>query len=66
MDFEWDDLKNRDNIRKHHLSFADACEVFEQPLLVDVDSRTEYGETRYIAIGLLRGNSRRFSFYREK
>jgi uncharacterized protein len=41
MNFEWDELKNKENIRKHCISFIDAWEVFEQPLLVDVDFRTD-------------------------
>jgi uncharacterized DUF497 family protein len=28
MDFEWDEAKNRSNIRKHGLDFADAEEMF--------------------------------------
>jgi uncharacterized DUF497 family protein len=53
MNFEWDEEKNKENILKHHISFADAWEIFEQPLLADVDLRENYGETRYVGIGLL-------------
>ena len=54
MKFEWDEAKNRANIRKHGFDFADAPEVFLGPLLARPDSREEYGEERWIAIGLLR------------
>lgn len=29
MRFEWDENKNKENIRKHRLSFYDAIRVFE-------------------------------------
>ncbi len=29
MKFEWDENKNKENIRKHRLSFFDAIRVFE-------------------------------------
>jgi uncharacterized DUF497 family protein len=49
--FEWDERKNRANIRKHGLSFADAWEIFDGPMLVDIDDRADYGEPRWIGIG---------------
>lgn len=55
MYFEWDEQKNKENIRKHGLDFADAPEVFLGPLLADLDTREDYGEDRYIGIGFLRG-----------
>ncbi len=33
--------------------FADASKVFESPMLVGIDSRKEYGEDRWIGIGLM-------------
>lgn len=53
MDFEWDDNKNRLNIKNHELDFADAWMIFEEPMLVDVDNRENYGEERFIGIGFL-------------
>jgi uncharacterized DUF497 family protein len=53
MRFEWDEEKNRANIRKHQLDFADVRKVFARPLLVDLDERKEYGEDRWFGIGLL-------------
>ena len=49
----WDEQKNQANINKHGLNFADAHKVFEHPLLVNMDDRQEYGEDRWIGIGLL-------------
>ena len=53
MDFEWDEHKNRQNIRKHGLDFADAWEVFEGPVRVNLDTRANYGEDRWSGVGLL-------------
>jgi uncharacterized DUF497 family protein len=46
MQFEWDEQKNLANIRKHGFSFADAWEIFDAPMLVDLDDRRNYGEDR--------------------
>lgn len=54
MRFQWDDEKNRANIRKHGLDFADAPEIFAAPMLVAIDDREDYGEDRWIGIGTLR------------
>lgn len=54
MPFEWDEQKNRANVRKHGLDFADAWEIFEGPMLTVLDDRQEYGEERWIGLGLLR------------
>ncbi|MEP6912944.1 MAG: BrnT family toxin [bacterium] len=44
MNFEWDEDKNQENIRKHGLDFGDAWEIFRFPLLANLDTRTYYGE----------------------
>jgi uncharacterized DUF497 family protein len=54
VDFEWNEQKNRENIRKHLFDFADAWEVFEAPMLAAPDTRKEYSEDRWIGIGFLR------------
>ncbi len=53
MKLEWDEAKNQTNIQKHGLDFADAHKVFEYPLLVNLDDREDYGEDRWIGIGLM-------------
>ncbi|MFB3924296.1 MAG: BrnT family toxin [Terriglobia bacterium] len=53
MKFEWDEEKNRTNIRKHGFDFADVEEIFRGLLLVRPDTREDYGETRWQGIGLL-------------
>jgi len=51
--FEWDDEKNRENMRRHGIDFADATEVFGHPMLTSLDDREDYGEDRWIGIGLM-------------
>ena len=53
MKFIWDRRKNKANIKKYELDFADAYKVFESPMLVGLDDREEYGEDRWIGIGLM-------------
>lgn len=53
MKFEWDEGKNKANIRKHGIDFADAWQLFEHPLLIWHDDRYDYGEDRYIGLGML-------------
>lgn len=53
MNFEWDEDKNRANIRKHGFDFNDAWEIFDNFLLDEPDTRQYYGEQRWSGIGLL-------------
>lgn len=56
MNFEWDENKNRSNIRKHGIDFADVYCVFEGPMIVQIDDREEYGEIRWKGTGYLINN----------
>jgi len=51
--FEWDEQKRQANIGKHGFDFRDAWKVFELPMLVALDDRQDYGEERWIGIGML-------------
>ena len=53
--FTWDESKRRLNLAKHCSDFRDAQANFEGPLVTAEDSREDYGETRYVALGLLEG-----------
>lgn len=57
MRFDWDWAKNRANIRKHRIAFADAVEIFEHCLMEwrQENSEAEYGEVRMNSIGLMQG-----------
>ena len=54
MRFEWDEEKNKENIRKHGLDFADAEEIFDAPMLTAPETREDYGEDRFVGIGFLK------------
>ena len=53
MKFEWDEEKNKANIRKHRIDFADVPPAFNGPMFTVHDTRREYGEDRIVGIGLL-------------
>ncbi|MCL1470327.1 BrnT family toxin [Argonema antarcticum] len=53
MQFEWDEAKNLENIRKHEIDLADVSEMFDSPMLIELDDRFDYGEDRWFGIGFL-------------
>jgi uncharacterized protein len=53
MKIEWDEEKNRANIRRHRIDFADVHPIFDGPMYVTLDTRREYGEDRLIGVGWL-------------
>ena len=53
MRFAWDEAKNETNIRDHKIDLADVPPVFDCPMLAELDEREDYGEDRWIGIGLL-------------
>ncbi len=56
MQYEWDDAKAAENLRKHGVDFTDAIAAVEDPnRLEDIDPRFEYGEERIQVIGVARG-----------
>ena len=54
MKFDWDEAKRRFNIRKHGIDFLDVAKVFDGDILTIEDDRYEYGENRFITLGILR------------
>ena len=56
MRLEWDETKRRANLRKHGIDFANAEEVFDAITITIEDTRFDYGETRFITLGLLKGH----------
>jgi len=51
--FEWDEIKEKENFRKHRVSFADAEAVFYDPFSITIpDSPHSSKENRYIDIGM--------------
>ena len=53
--FTWDQTKRKSNLAKHGIDFRDAPTIFEGPLVTVEDTREDYGEPRYVALGLLEG-----------
>lgn len=46
-----DERKNRANIAKHGIQFADVADVFHDPLSLTIPDRVTDGEQRYRTIG---------------
>jgi uncharacterized DUF497 family protein len=55
MEFEWDEQKRITNARKHGIDFRDAIEIFAGDTVMMEDDRFDYGERRFVSLGLLRG-----------
>ncbi|MFP4486843.1 MAG: BrnT family toxin [Campylobacterales bacterium] len=52
MRLEWCDEKNQSNIKKHHVSFEEAKEVFLDPMHISkLDYRFDFFEERWITLG---------------
>lgn len=55
-DFEWDDRKAARNFASHGLSFEAASLAFDDAFaVVREDLREDYGEQRYILLGMVQG-----------
>ena len=55
LQFEWDENKRLNNIRKHGIDFVDAVIIFENDNVIIEDDRFNYNEQRFIVLGLLQG-----------
>lgn len=55
MRFEWDEEKRRANFEKHGIDFADVENIFNDEVYTIIDNRFDYGEIRYLSLGLLFG-----------
>jgi hypothetical protein len=52
-EFEWDDTKAAENVRRHRVSFAQAALAFSDVFAVEwIDMREDYGEERIILLGM--------------
>jgi uncharacterized DUF497 family protein len=54
MEFEWDERKRCENIRKHGFDFAECAPLFRRRTVIVPDLRFDYVEQRYRAMGLVR------------
>jgi uncharacterized protein len=55
LQFTWDERKNRENQRKHGISFETASLVFDDPYQVSIQDREVEGELRWQTIGTVKG-----------
>jgi len=51
MSVEWDENKRLGNLEDHGVDFQDAALIFLGPVIEAEDTRTEYGEQRFRALG---------------
>ena len=54
MKYVWDNSKNKVNIQKHGIDFVDVPSMFQHPMVTFIDQRKDYGEDRWIGIGILK------------
>jgi hypothetical protein len=55
MAFQWDTEKSAANEAKHGVSFLQAAQIFRGRILRREDTRRDYGELRFIALGMFDG-----------
>lgn len=53
--YAWDENKNQENRAKHGYDFRDVDTVFAGDCVTYRDRRFDYGEERFITLGLLEG-----------
>ena len=67
MEFEWNDAKAEANWRRHGVRFELAATVFSDPLAIErVDDREDYGEDRFVIVGMAEGNVLLFVAHTER
>jgi uncharacterized DUF497 family protein len=67
LEFEWHDAKAEANLQAHGVSFDLAKTVFKDPFAVErLDDRENYGEARFVLIGMAEGNVVLFVAYTER
>jgi len=53
--FEWDENKRQLNIQKHGIDFIGVEEVFDGETVTLEDNRVDYGEQRFVTLGMKLG-----------
>ncbi len=67
MEFEWHEAKAEANLQAHGVSFELAKTVFKDPFAVErLDDRNDYGEERFVIIGMAEGHVVLFVAYTER
>jgi uncharacterized DUF497 family protein len=52
MQYEWNAAKNRANLAKHGIDFADTAAVFEDDLALTRPDTTAGGKSRFVTLGV--------------
>ena len=55
MGFQWDADKDEANAARHGVLFLQAAQIFRDPILKAEDIRRDYGERRFMALGVFDG-----------
>lgn len=55
MRFEWDEAKRLSNLWRHGFDFLRVEEIFADPAHTLLDDRFDYGEIRFLTVGMLDG-----------
>jgi uncharacterized protein len=67
LEFEWHDAKAEANWQAHGVSFDLATTVFKDPFAMErLDDREDYGEQRFVIIGMAEGQVLLFVAYTER
>ncbi|MFZ3341812.1 MAG: BrnT family toxin [Terriglobales bacterium] len=67
LKFEWDKAKAEGNLSAHGVSFDFAKTVFDDPFAIErLDDREDYGEERFVIIGMGQRNILLFVAYTER
>ncbi len=63
MAFEWDEAKRGSNLEDHGVDFEDAALIFAGPVIAAEDTRIDYGEPRFRAVGQVDGEFFMVGYY---
>lgn len=67
MEFEWNEAKAKANWNTHGVRFELAKTVFRDPFAIErIDDREDYGEQRFVIIGMAEGQVLLFVAYAER
>jgi uncharacterized protein len=67
LEFEWHKAKAAANFRRHGVSFDLAKTVFKDPFAIEfLDDREEYGEARFVIVGMAEDKVLLFVAYTER
>jgi uncharacterized DUF497 family protein len=52
---EWDENKRQDVLKRRGIDLLDAALIFENEVITQIDGRWDYGETRFVSLGMVDG-----------